>query len=348
MMRIRTAEPGDRSRWDDYVFSHESSGPYHAFAWQDAVENGYGHRALSLLAEDEHSEILGVLPLISVRIPFLKETLVSQPFCDYGGALADTREVRDALFDHAMRLAALHGAALEIRCKEPDPLPAAASSLCASADKSRMLLDIPESSELLWNGFKSKLRSQVRKAQKEGLVFELGGREWLDAFYRIFCESMRLLGSPVHSRKWFEALFDAYQEKVLAGVVLLGGEPVASGIILCHGGTVTIPWASTRREFNALSPNMLLYWGFLQYAGDHGFHRFDFGRSTPGEGTYRFKEQWGARPFPLYWYGKVTGSGHRLDPTSGRLRERVARLWAGLPLPVVNVLGPVLRRYITL
>ena len=47
---------------------------------------------------------------------------------------------------------------------------------------------------------------------------------------------------------------------------------------------------------------MLLYWTFLAFAADNGYGQFDFGRSTPGEGTYRFKSQWGAEPHQLYWY----------------------------------------------
>lgn len=348
MMQVRFADQQDRIRWDEYVLSHESSGPFQVFAWQYAVENGYGHRSCYLLAEDDKKEIQGVLPLVSVKIPFVKEILISQPFCDYGGVLANDEAVFKALLGRAMDLAEDRGAELEIRFKELTPVPTLDAPLEARTNKSRMLLYLPESSELLWDCFKSKLRSQIRKSQKEGLVFILGNREMLDEFYRIFCENMRVLGSPVHSKKWFEAVYDAYQDSAHTGVVMLNKKPVAAGIILCHKETVTIPWASTLREYNAMSPNMLLYWGFLQYASDHRFTCFDFGRSTPGEGTYRFKEQWGARPFPLYWYGRSKGKGSHVDFTAGKLREHITRVWAGIPLPVVNALGPLLRKYITL
>ena len=79
-------------------------------------------------------------------------------------------------------------------------------------------------------------------------------------------------------------------------------EPAAGGVILCHSQTVSIPWASAHRHLNRWNPNMLLYWTFLEYAADQGYAFFDFGRSTPGEGTYRFKEQWGAKPAPLFWH----------------------------------------------
>lgn len=60
---------------------------------------------------------------------------------------------------------------------------------------------------------------------------------------------------------------------------------------------------------------MLLYWAMLEYACDQGYRQFDFGRSTPGEGTCRFKEQWGAKSHQLYWY-QLSGKKGREDNLS--------------------------------
>jgi serine/alanine adding enzyme len=94
---------------------------------------------------------------------------------------------------------------------------------------------------------------------------------------------------------------------------------------------------------------MLLYWAMLEYACEQGYKKFDFGRSTVDEGTYRFKEQWGAKPVPLYWYrfgrdGQV-GSG---AATNGRMMSRASEYWKRLPVPVSRVLGPKIRQYISL
>lgn len=94
---------------------------------------------------------------------------------------------------------------------------------------------------------------------------------------------------------------------------------------------------------------MLLYWAMLEYGCQQGYKRFDFGRSTVGEGTYRFKEQWGARPEPLFWYRFVHES-HARDslPIEGNNRRRAAEYWKRLPVSVTKVLGPRIRRYISL
>ena len=160
---------------------------------------------------------------------------------------------------------------------------------------------------------------------------------------------MRDLGSPVHSRRLFQEICRQFSESVKIGVVNHEDIPVAAGLIFCFRDTVEIPWASTLREFNKFSPNMLLYWSLIQYGCDQGFKYFDFGRSTPDEGTYKFKEQWGAFPVPLHWHtlalnGQAIGS-NRLDKSS---YERLIHYWKKLPIPISTAIGPLIRKHISL
>ena len=80
------------------------------------------------------------------------------------------------------------------------------------------------------------------------------------------------------------------------------GRACRIGLFVGFRDMLEIPWAASLRTHNRYSPNMLLYWSVLAFACEKGYRNFDFGRSTPGEGTYRFKEQWGARPVQLYWH----------------------------------------------
>jgi hypothetical protein len=94
---------------------------------------------------------------------------------------------------------------------------------------------------------------------------------------------------------------------------------------------------------------MLLYLRILEFACDNGYRVFDFGRSTRGEGTYKFKEQWGAAPAPLYWH-YISLDGKPLDPeSSGAERfEKAALYWRKLPLIVTKIIGPSIRKHISL
>ena len=129
-------------------------------------------------------------------------------------------------------------------------------------------------------------------------------------------------------------------------------------------GTV-IPWASTLQKYNHLSPNMLMYWSLLSssfvenrfFEADTRSARFDFGRSTIGEGTYRFKKQWGAKPVALKWRTvSKKGDGSlasepllQVDQGRSSWKKNIAvSVWRRLPVPMATLLGSRLRGYISL
>ncbi|MBW2163963.1 MAG: hypothetical protein JRF43_05865 [Deltaproteobacteria bacterium] len=118
-LSIRLATDNDQPAWDSYVLSDPDAGPYHLYAWKTAVEQGYGHKGLYLMAEDTDSGfVVGVLPLICFRLPWGHKSLVSLPYCDYGGLLGEL-SVQQALVGEGQRLAGDLGVSrMEIRCSQ--------------------------------------------------------------------------------------------------------------------------------------------------------------------------------------------------------------------------------------
>ena len=351
MISIRSACLKDEPAWDHYLEKHPDAPPYCIFAWRRAVEQAYSHKAHYLIAEDQ-GKICGILPLFVFQIPFFGNTLVSLPYCDAGGVYGDSEEVCRRLIDVAYSSVEKGKVRkLEIRSIKNTELLEESSNkwnVSINTGKVRMLRHLPSNSEELWSSFKSKLRSQVRKAEKNGLVFRWGNERDIPEFYEVFSRNMHALGSPVHSRSWIEAVFTSYQDNARIGLVFKDEQPAGCGLILCTKNMVSIPWASTLREFNRLSPNMLLYWNFLKFAADSGRKVFDFGRSTPGEGTYRFKKQWGAEPRVLFWHVLSTAPVGDALSGNGNKRMILENIWRRLPLSVVNVIGPLVRKYISL
>jgi FemAB-related protein (PEP-CTERM system-associated) len=343
-MQIRLATETDRTAWDDYVLRHPEGTAYQLFAWQEAVSRAYRFRGDYLLAE-KGGVLCGILPLIDFRVPFARRLLISLPYCDVGGVLADNKAIALAMLTSARSLAEKHGADLQLRAVRA--LPDAGIN---QTDKVRMLLDLPENAGQLMASLEAKVRSQVKKPVRDGLTAQLGTHELIDDFYLVFSENMRDLGSPVHSRQWIEAIVSAYDDRVRVAVIYTpDGKPAAAGIVLIHPATMSIPWASSLRRYNRLNPNMLLYWTFLALAIDRGCRCFDFGRSTPGGGTYHFKEQWGARPVALFWQSSAyLGKPVRQGGSSSTLRDFAEQLWRRMPLAVCNILGPKARRCINL
>lgn len=347
---VRKAEERDRLKWDAYVVGHPDGTPYHLYAWVSSVSIAYKKKNFSLVAE-RNREIVGVLPLVLIGFPFAGKEFVALPYCDIGNCLGDTAAAVESLLSKALDMAKkVKVKRIDLRGDlNPTEIPGGGRVDRIEDNKVRMLLDLPESSDHLMKSFKSKLRSQIRKSEKNDLTFRWGSSGDLDAFYTVFSRNMRDLGSPVHSRTWFREVLKQFGANARIGLVELHGRAVATGIILAAGNTVSIPWASTIREFNRLSPNMLLYWNFLKFASDNHFTQFDFGRSTRGEGTYKFKAQWGAKPIPLEWYEiSITETRKKTTIGDSLKRDLAAAIWCRIPLPLTEFLGPMIRHHISL
>jgi FemAB-related protein (PEP-CTERM system-associated) len=342
IVTVSAAAAEDAARWDAFVDGAAGATAYHGFGWKRVVEESFGHRTHYLQAADGSGRIRGVLPLVRLKSVLFGKFLVSMPFFNYGGICAEEPEVRAALLAAGVDIARAEGVShLELR--ETSLLNA---GLPVKTTKVCMRLALPGTAAELWGTFDAKLRSQVRRPGKEGMTARVGREEELDGFYRVFAANMRDLGTPVYSKRFFANILAAFPERSWIHTVYTGnGEPVASGFLLGHRETLEIPWASALRAFNRFSPNTLLYWSALSFACEHGYRCFDFGRSTPGEGTYRFKEQWGAQPVQLYWHYWLSAGGGlpELNPHNPRYQAAI-RLWRRLPLPVTRVLGPAIVR----
>ncbi len=328
---------------------------YHLFAWKKAMESAYGLRTEYLMAESDNT-IVGVLPLAVIKVPFFSSCAVSLPYCDAAGPLADNEDIEEKLLQAAGRIKEHpHKTRPDISLRKIrgiDPFARIAPEAIIHKEKVRMLLELPTSSRELWTSLKSKVRSQVKKAGKNGLFARMGKEELLDDFYEIFCENMRDLGSLPHSFSWFASLVRFLPDHARICVVYTRDQiPAAAGFILCHPEVVSIPWASSLRKYNRTNANMLLYWTVLEFSSDSRYPVFDFGRSTKQEGTFRFKRQWGASPAPLYWADfQGTNLVPRAFPHQARGQARLVaeQILSKLPVGISKALGASIRKYISL
>jgi FemAB-related protein (PEP-CTERM system-associated) len=226
----------------------------------------------------------------------------------------------------------------------------------ARRHKVGMVLELASSAEGQWLALDRKLRNQVRKAEKSGLTFAHGGVDLLNGFYDVFARNMRDLDTPVYSVRWFREILEAFPNASRIFTVRAGERTVAASFLFwrgtteqgpMRGGTIEVPWASALREFNPQCANVYLYWQMVRFAIERGFSRFDFGRSTPGEGPFHFKKQWGAEPFELVWEYWTANGGPLpdLSPKNPKF-ERAIAVWQRLPVGLTRLLGPSIVRHI--
>ncbi len=334
--QIRELAEADYPQWGDYVRSLETAPNYCLPEWAGIIERAFSHSTRIWVAVTDEGEILGGVPLTIFDSRLFGRFAVSVPFFNYGGLLTEYRNVAQAIFEHLQGVCEREGwQHIEVRTTQ-DGL-----GLPASNRKVSMILPLPGSEEALEAQLGAKVRAQCKKAGVFNPQVRFGGLELLDDFYRVFAINMRDLGTPVYSKTWFRTILSHPDVKSALVVVTVEGKAVSAGFLLGHNGMLEIPWASTVRAANAMDTNMWMYRQVLDYAIREGYEFFDFGRSTMNAGTYRFKKQWGARPYSHHWYYVLPegGSMPLLNPDNPKYKA-VINVWKRLPLWVTEWIGP--------
>jgi len=338
-LAVTLATPEDRADWEAFVASRGDDAGYHAWDWQQVFSRAFGHRSVYLIAR-RGGDVAGVLPLVHINSLLFGRSLTSLPFLNYGGVLAGSAEAAQALVDASRREAQSR------RCDHVELRHVAAQFPHLPRKQHKVSMRLPLKPGL-WDCLDRKVRNQVRKAEKSGLTVERGGRELVDDFYAVFARNMRDLGTPVYSRRLFDEVFRVFPGRATMHIVRLAGRPVAAGVTYRTPRMTQLPWASSIRDYNSLCPNTLLYWDAIQYAVEQGCAVFDMGRSTPNEGTFRFKQQWGAEPLPLHWEYQLQREQSLPNVSPGNPKFQMAiAVWQKLPLAVTLRVGPMIVRAI--
>lgn len=342
-LRVEMIDSGSAADWDGYVNSRPAlSSPYHGYAWRRVVEEAFGHECQYWMARDWSGRVCGVLPLVRLRSRLFGDFAVSLPFVNYGGCIAETRGVRRKLVASVCDQARYQGLD-HVELREFVRLD---GDWEVRTDKVIMLLELPGDPDELWRRLGSKLRAQVKRPLREDVAAEIGGEELLPEFYQVFARNMRDLGTPVYGRELFRQCM-RHLPHVRIALVRLGRQPVAAGLLVGHGRSLEIPWASSLREHGRLGVNMLLYWRCLEFAITRGYEIFDFGRSSRDSGTFRFKKQWGAEPVETCWHYWLPEGRQMPCLTPDNPRYGLAiRLWQRLPVPAANLLGPRIVKFL--
>jgi FemAB-related protein (PEP-CTERM system-associated) len=338
-LAVRLAADADAARWDAFVERCPEATFFHRFGWREVVGSVFGHRTFHLLAERDAS-IVGVLPLAEVKSLLFGHSLVSLPFCVYGGVAATDPAAVPALHAEARRIAGDLGVGhLELRNRAAREPTWARKDLYVTFR--REILPDVEANML---AIPRKQRAMVRKGIKHGLQSEIDADP--DRFFELYADNVHRHGTPPLPRRYFDALMRTFGGDVEAlTVVDAGGRPVSAVLSFYFRDEVLPYYAGDALEARELAANDFKYWELLRRACERGYRVFDYGRSKRGTGSFDFKKNWGFEPQPLH-YEYVLRRGDRVpenNPLNPKYRAFIA-LWRRLPRPVVDRLGPLIVR----
>lgn len=342
-MIVTELAESDRSAWDAYVRQAPGGLPQHLSGWRDVLARTYGYETRYLFAR-EGEAVVGVLPLFLVRSVLVGHAARTMP----GGLCADTPEVAAVLIARGKEIAR---AARARSFLLQDTRQAWPGDLETATHHVHWVVDVRDGAEALWDRLDGNVRRQVRIARGNGLTVEIdrSGRR-LGEFHHVLSHFTHQVGTPVFGRKFLEHIVATFPGGFNIALVSNGQQPVGAYFQFEMGNTVYGTWGATLREFLKLRPVYLAYWEMLADTATRGYHFLDMGRSPAGSSVSRFKGQWGGVARPVCQQLATLGAARtawrfaRTAP-SGASRHYFNRIWTRLPFPVVQFLGPRLRRH---
>ena len=340
-LRCKPLDPAQSPAWDAFVAAHPNGTFFHRAAWAEVLRQAFGHAPHYLLAERDGA-VVGVLPLVQVKTLLFGNSLMSAPFCVYGGPLAADAAAARALAEAAQDLMRrLHVPVMEWRLRDGLPDGVLEDGQWPSRDDFYVTFRkaISRDDDANLKAIPRKQRAMVRKAMERGLVSSVG-RD-VGALHRVYAESVRNLGTPVFSRRYFEILADVFAADMDVVVVRSDGAPVSAVMNFYDRGEVLPYYGGGTALARQVAGHDFLYWEVMRRAAARGCTGFDFGRSKHGTGSFAFKKNWGFTPTPLvHRYHLAEGAAipdH--NPLNPKYRMFIAA-WKRLPLPVANLAGP--------
>jgi FemAB-related protein (PEP-CTERM system-associated) len=330
----------DRVRdWDDFVARCPTATFFHRAGWRRVVEEAFGHKTHYLFAEKD-GRITGVLPIVHIASRLFGNGLVSNAFGVYGGPAVSDPEALAPLDAAAAALMDEKGAGyLEYRSLErlhPDwP--------CKDELYVTFRRPIDPDREKNLKAIPRKQRAVVRQALERPLAAELDPDT--DRFFAIYAQSVRNLGTPVFSPRYFRLLKEEFGEDCQVMIVSHDGMPVTALISFFFRDEVLPYYAGGLPEARKTGAFDFMYWRVICDAAERGIKTYDFGRSKVGTGHFAFKKNWGFTPQPIFHEYRLPNGGAPPDvnPLNPKYQLFIAA-WKRLPLAVANRLGPLIAR----
>ena len=356
MIEVNILVASKADEWNDLVERTPYASAYHLWEWGEALSSTYGYQKYYLTATHNH-EVVGLFPLVHVKSRIFGSRLISVPFCEYGGPLADpglddqeTQLVIEALLDATDKLART----LKVQYVETrnPSLEVTRDSITVKGYRNvrryvTFRVNLAMELEELWSNLHKKTRNAIRKAMKRGVeAKDVKGTEELESYYQLYLQTQRRHGTPPHSYTLFERLHDAFGVKGKIKMLLAEyrGRPIAGVMTFNHDKTIFWWNNVTDTKHRSLNPTNLLLWNMFEWGVQNGYHTLDLGRTRKGTTVYRFKSGWGGRETYLrdYVYFLSSKEKELPDPLQRRYRY-LSKVWFFMPTSLVKKIGPKIR-----
>jgi predicted N-acyltransferase len=357
LLRIVEVDPSRDQRWETLLSRLPGGLIYHHPLWLEVLEEAYRYRPQHLACEDEHGDLLGILPLFHTQGLLSGHCFSSLPRTPVAGPLAcDDRAMTHLASEAIERVRRRDGASLQL--KLPDNcLDGRIAGLVGTSWRETYQMTLPERPELLRFGNSrnhAQIKRAVKKAEKQGIVVCQAETEAeLRTWYDLYLDVMRRVVIPPRPLSFFQIAWKRLHPRGLLRLLLAKqysagqSRTIAGLLLLMAGETVFYAFSGWRREEQDLRPNDALHWHAIHDASAEGFRYYDFGEVPANNpGLAEFKSKWGTERKWLYRYYYPAPRESAITILDGRnpVYQLAQSAWQRLPLKATVVLGEVAHR----
>jgi serine/alanine adding enzyme len=334
-----------KDEWDRFVLSKGTI--FQTIAFRDILLHSFGYKCGYHAILDRYNHICATIPMVIGRNLKLKKAGVSLPFVNYSDICAESEEalhfamasIREWKDKYRLDY-------IELRLKEQD---LSDSSWRLQLQNCTFVLPLAADEEKVLALATSSCRNHVRKAYKNNYFTVSFDTKHMKDFYSVYVKRMKQLGSPAPDIHFFTRFFeDLPQNTHLLTVLDQQTRAVVGGMLLLvspGNSTVYYPYGANLVEYNSKYLNSFMYWEAVRFGIKSGMKYLDLGRSQKGSGTFKYKEQWGAKAEQLKYLVYNGGQEESGPPDREKLSIFVA-LWKIVPRMVTDPIGRQLIKYL--
>ena len=341
-MNVTAVNPLQDPAWDSLLETNDRTTFFHTSAWARGLNESYGY-APHYLTVVQGGQLSGLLALMAVESCLTGKRGVSLPFSDECQPVAADQETFDALFNEAIATGRRSGwKYVEIRGGTdflPNAPPAATHYVHT--------LELSPDEAGVSRRFKSNIRRNIQKAEKEGVAVAIErSREALAAFYELHCGTRRHHGLPPQPWSFFAKI---YEHIVAAGkgfVALAGYRDrwIAGAVYALYRDQAIYKYGASDRAAQHLRPNNLVMWEAIRWCCRNAVRSFSFGRTEPeNEGLLQFKRGWGTSESTLTYYRYDLKVNRFVAGTTSA--GKLNGLFRRMPVPMLRMAGNLLYRH---
>jgi Acetyltransferase (GNAT) domain len=273
--------PLEDPRWGRFLQRHPRSSVFHTTEWLEALRRTYGYEPVALTTSPSGADLQNALVSCRVKSWLTGQRLVSLPFSDHCELLADTFEdvivILSALSDELRQEDLQYAEIRPIHLPDPAVLEHISIRTCCLHK-----IDLrPDLDALFKACHKNSTQRKIRRAEREGLIYEEGRSPFLlDVFFDLLLLTRRRHMLPPQPKRWFQNLIQCFGETLKIRVAFKEKRPVAAILTLRFKDILVYKFGCSNSRFHNLGGMHFLLWRAICEAKEDGLRTFDLGRSA--------------------------------------------------------------------